>query len=516
MHTRLASWKSKLLNKPGRLALATSVLSSIPAYYMQINWLPESICDSIDQTTRNFIWRGHNDKGIHLVGWKKIAKPKNLGGLGIRSAREANTCSGSSSFWFSHWSGFGCLGAQTPIIDIHDLHLFVKEVLNSNGNRAQALYTNLPQDVTDFINNASIKFNDAIEDAFIWHHNKNGVYTTKSGYKWLLSQSGSANNSNHSWSWIWRFKVPEKYKFLIWLACNNVVPTLSMLNHRNIASSPTCSRCGLHDETFFHCMRDCNFSRDIWHNIGFNDSEFFAMEDATDWLREGTKGPHATTFAAGLWWTWMCQNSMCLSNEQMSVHKLTANIRNSAKDIELVFPSTSAIHMDRYIRWNNNNLNSNILNVDGSCIGTPARAGFGGLIRNSAGYYITGFSGFIPASADILLAELTAIYHGLTIAKDLGLAAMACYSDSLLAINTVKETSSKYHVYAVLIHEIKILLSQDNASLHHTLREGNQCADFLPKLGASSDDILLAHPHSPNDLRPLLRTNALGTLFLRS
>jgi hypothetical protein len=40
MHTILASWKSKLLNKPGRLALATSVLSSIPAYYVQINWLP--------------------------------------------------------------------------------------------------------------------------------------------------------------------------------------------------------------------------------------------------------------------------------------------------------------------------------------------------------------------------------------------------------------------------------------------------------------------------------------------
>jgi hypothetical protein len=92
MQTRLASWKNRLLNKPGRLALATSVLSSIPAYYMQINWLPQSICDNIDQTTRNFIWRGPNDKGTHLVGWNKIARPKNIGGLGIRSAREANTC----------------------------------------------------------------------------------------------------------------------------------------------------------------------------------------------------------------------------------------------------------------------------------------------------------------------------------------------------------------------------------------------------------------------------------------
>jgi hypothetical protein len=92
MQTRLASWKNRLLNKPGRLTLASSILSSIPSYYMQIAWLPQSICDSIDQTTRNFIWRDSSNKGIHLVGWIKIVCPKNQGGLGIRTARETNIC----------------------------------------------------------------------------------------------------------------------------------------------------------------------------------------------------------------------------------------------------------------------------------------------------------------------------------------------------------------------------------------------------------------------------------------
>nr|ABD33196.1 RNA-directed DNA polymerase; Ribonuclease H, putative [Medicago truncatula] len=31
-----------------------------------------------------------NNKGIHLVGWNKIACSKHLGGLGTRPAREAN------------------------------------------------------------------------------------------------------------------------------------------------------------------------------------------------------------------------------------------------------------------------------------------------------------------------------------------------------------------------------------------------------------------------------------------
>ena len=88
MQTGLASWKNKLLNKSGRWALTSFVLSSIHSYYMQIAWLHQSICDSIDQTTQNFIWKDSNNKGIHLVGWKKIVRPKHQGGLGIITTRE--------------------------------------------------------------------------------------------------------------------------------------------------------------------------------------------------------------------------------------------------------------------------------------------------------------------------------------------------------------------------------------------------------------------------------------------
>jgi len=76
MQTRLASWKHRLLNKLGRLALASSVLSSIPSYYMQITWLPQNICDLIDKTICDFIWKNANHKGLNLVSWDKIARPK--------------------------------------------------------------------------------------------------------------------------------------------------------------------------------------------------------------------------------------------------------------------------------------------------------------------------------------------------------------------------------------------------------------------------------------------------------
>ncbi|MCI50277.1 glucan 13-beta-glucosidase, partial [Trifolium medium] len=52
-------------------------------------------------------------------------------------------------------------------------------------------------------------------------------------------------------------------------------------------------------------------------------------------------------------------------------------------------------------------------------------------------------------------------------------------------------------------------------SLYHTLREGNQCADFFAKLGATSDVDFLTHASPPEDIRDLLRNDALGTLFRR-
>jgi hypothetical protein len=48
----------------------------------------------------------------------------------------------------------------------------------------------------------------------------------------------------------------------------------------------------------------------------------------------------------------------------------------------------------------------------------------------------------------------------------------------------------------------------------HTIREGNQCANFFAKLGASSDAGFTTHVSPPEGIRDLLKNNTMGTLFL--
>ncbi|XP_024641655.1 uncharacterized protein [Medicago truncatula] len=207
---------------------------------------------------------------------------------------------------------------------------------------------------------------------------------------------------------------------------------------------------------------------------------------------------------------------MCLSHDNWSLNRLVFNIQSMIETFKnCLIVNQNGIVEERFSKWNNNNHSSVILNVDGSCLASNTRAGYGGLFRNYAGNYLTGFSGFIQDSTDILYAELFAIYQGLMLAKEKAIADFVCYSDSLHCINLIKGPSMRFHTYAVLIQDIKELLDHMNITICHTLREGNQCTDFMAKLGASLD-IELCHHSSPREgLQSLLRIDAVGTIFSR-
>lgn len=63
--------------------------------------LPINICYRLDRLNRNFLW-GHirdTDKKVHLIGWDDVCKPKSVGGLGIRKAKDNNVANLAKLSW---------------------------------------------------------------------------------------------------------------------------------------------------------------------------------------------------------------------------------------------------------------------------------------------------------------------------------------------------------------------------------------------------------------------------------
>jgi len=161
---------------------------------------------------------------------------------------------------------------------------------------------------------------------------------------------------------------------------------------------------------------------------------------------------------------------MCLSNENWSLSHLFSNIKSMVDNFKVCFPFISNVaSSDRLINWNNNNLINVILNVDGSCMSFPIRAVYEGVLRNNACFYFSDFSGFIHSSTDILYAKLYAIYKGLLLAKDLEITSLVCYPIFVHNINLVKGPFFKFHVYGVLIQDIKERIEQSSVIVYHRI-----------------------------------------------
>lgn len=73
-----------MLSKAGRLVLIKSVLNSMPLYFMSLFQVPRSVVKQIIRIQREFFWKGLGDRrGLPLVKWEVIQKPRRLGGLGV-------------------------------------------------------------------------------------------------------------------------------------------------------------------------------------------------------------------------------------------------------------------------------------------------------------------------------------------------------------------------------------------------------------------------------------------------
>ncbi|XP_013739311.1 uncharacterized protein LOC106442132 [Brassica napus] len=100
VRSRINTWNCRFLSYAGRLQLINAVLMSLVNYWAAVFRLPNQCIKEIEQLCASFLWSGPTLKATGAkVAWKSICKPKEEGGLGIRSLKEVNKVYGLKLIW---------------------------------------------------------------------------------------------------------------------------------------------------------------------------------------------------------------------------------------------------------------------------------------------------------------------------------------------------------------------------------------------------------------------------------
>ncbi|KAK2382027.1 TMV resistance protein N [Trifolium repens] len=276
------------------------------------------------------------------------------------------------------------------------------------------------------------------------------------------------------------------------------LPTDAFRGFRHLTTNTSCHRCGAHMETDMHTLHDCPNAMSIWRYFRPINPNDFYMQDCHSWFKH-----HATTkagymFVVTCFEIWRNRNEEVFQNVKKDNWTSVNDIYSYHSSMVHALGPTNKQHVIRQIRWHPPPEGYIKVNVDGSSLGNLGNAGFGGLLRNDRGSWIHGFSGSCGRASN-LVAELSAIWKGLQLAWDLGYKSIIMESDSQAALDLIANTQqNEFHPHATLLSLIRKLTSLPWViSFAHTLREGNECADWLAKFGATNIDsfkIWIAHP----------------------
>ncbi|KAL8488537.1 hypothetical protein ACS0TY_024714 [Phlomoides rotata] len=156
-----------------------------------------------------------------------------------------------------------------------------------------------------------------LADELIWHFNKNGFYSVRSGY---VEGTGSEVDIDLSgqliiWSLIWDLDVPPKVKFFLWKLVHGILPTSINPVSRLVDVDPLCQQCDREIETEDHLFHGCEWVAAFWE---LNSADFmrFILVDVvrpfSEWVLTSLASiPEETQralFSVQLWSIWLSRN----------------------------------------------------------------------------------------------------------------------------------------------------------------------------------------------------------------
>ncbi|GKA31462.1 RNA-directed DNA polymerase, eukaryota, reverse transcriptase zinc-binding domain protein [Tanacetum coccineum] len=229
---RIFDWRNKSLSFAGKLQLVASVLSSLHVYWASMFMLPVSICDSIDKLFKNFIWgKSESSSGIASVSWKDVCRPKNQGGLGLKSLRVMNCAlmvkhlwyiaSRKESLWVKWLNVYKLKGECLWDMKVRDSFSWnLKQILKLRDSIWPFEWSELFSEVIDVP--VPVLSSDSVDKA-LWFNKKNEEvqFSVKEAWKVLRIDGPEVMWHKH----VWFSQCIPRHAFILWMALKGRLKT---------------------------------------------------------------------------------------------------------------------------------------------------------------------------------------------------------------------------------------------------------------------------------------------------
>lgn len=213
-------------------------------------------------------------------------------------------------------------------------------------------------------------------------------------------------------------------------------------------------------------------------------------------------------FMFSLWFIWYCRNCLLYDSNFVWPSNSSQLILSRAKEaVDVITISNSRLKHQTLISWQFPKAPFVKINVDGSARGNPGDSAAWGVIRDSNGRWLGGFTYRVDFSS-VLVAELWGIYHGLLLCWNKGFKEIILETDSLSAVMKVNNFEA-IGPNNNLLAAIKGLLDRSwKCSIRHIYREENMCADWMATNFDNLDLGLHTFETPPHGITPLLTADA--------
>ena len=191
-----------------------------------------------------------------------------------------------------------------------------------------------------------------VEDKLIWPHFSNGVYTVKSGYRFLVKEKvGSLPSlqaqvdSPSVWRRIRGLSVPNKVKNFLWRACKEALLVKTNLVRRKVLTEDICCHCNLKAKDGFHALWDYANLLAIWEAntlwLFCKSKKFANFYELACFVLENGRNPEL--FAILVWTIWSRHNQLQTSSKPYPLAQVLPSTKQMLQDFTQAQPAISTL-----------------------------------------------------------------------------------------------------------------------------------------------------------------------------